>query len=125
MTQYSGSGGSYFYMRNYAAIFTRWDNNEQVAKVGSLYGGNNYEGVGLGAAADAGIYRGAGGQTATISPLQTPAYTVATLPMPTPALMGARAHVIDAEAPTFLHPVMGGGSIVCPVFCNGTDWVAG
>ncbi len=38
--------------------------------------------------------------------------------------MGARAYVTDANEPTFLNPINGGGSIVCPVFCNGTDWVA-
>lgn len=123
MTQNSGSGGSYFYMRNYAAIFTRWDNNNQVAKVGPIYGGNGLEGIGFGTAADAGIYRGANGQTITISPLQTPSFTVATLPAPTAALKGARAHVTDAKTPAYLSPVAAGGAVVCPVFCNGTEWV--
>jgi hypothetical protein len=53
------------------------------------------------------------------------AYTVATLPKAAPWLQGARAHVTDAKAPSFLAPLVGGGSTVCPAFCNGVDWVAG
>lgn len=51
------------------------------------------------------------------------AYTVAGLPA-TP-LQGARAHVTDATAPAFLGALTGGGAVVCPVFYNGTAWVAG
>jgi hypothetical protein len=55
----------------------------------------------------------------------TQAYTVATLPAPTTALRGTRAYVTDANAPAFLAPLIGGGSAICPVFCNGTQWIAG
>lgn len=48
-------------------------------------------------------------------------YTVATLPT------GVRwdiAYVTDALAPTFLTTVVWWGAVVCPVFYNGTNWVA-
>jgi hypothetical protein len=37
--------------------------------------------------------------------------------------MGARSFVTDAVSPAFLGPLTGGGSVVCPVFCNGTAWL--
>lgn len=49
-------------------------------------------------------------------------YTVATLP--TGAITGAIAYVTDATAPTYLGTLTGGGSVVCPVFYNGTAWVS-
>lgn len=48
-------------------------------------------------------------------------YTVATLPA---GVIGDTAYVTDATAPTFLATVVGGGSVVTPVFYNGTNWVA-
>lgn len=51
------------------------------------------------------------------------AYTVATLPAAGTA--GRRAYVTDATAPVFLGALTGGGAVVCPVFDNGTAWVAG
>lgn len=51
------------------------------------------------------------------------AYTVATLPAAGTA--GRKAYVTDALAPTFLGTLTGGGAVVCPVFDNGTAWVAG
>lgn len=51
------------------------------------------------------------------------AYTVATLPAA--GTQGRRAWVTDATAPTFLGALIGGGAVVCPVFDNGTAWVAG
>ena len=48
-------------------------------------------------------------------------YTVATLPTPTGK---AFAVVTDATAPTYLGTLTGGGSVVCPVFFNGTIWVS-
>lgn len=50
-------------------------------------------------------------------------YTVATLPA-APAT-GSTAYVTDATSPTFLGTLTGGGSVKCPVFYNGTAWVAG
>lgn len=51
------------------------------------------------------------------------AYTVATLPAA--GVAGRRAYVTDATAPTFLGALTGGGAVKCPVFDNGTAWVAG
>lgn len=48
------------------------------------------------------------------------AYTVATLPA---GVIGMLAYVTDALAPTFLAAVVGGGTVVTPVFFNGTAWV--
>lgn len=48
-------------------------------------------------------------------------FTVATLPTPSGT---AYATVTDATAPTYLGALTGGGSVVCPVFYNGTAWVS-
>ena len=48
-------------------------------------------------------------------------YTVSTLPS---AAVGDTAYVTDALAPTFLAAVVGGGSVVTPVFYNGSTWVS-
>lgn len=53
----------------------------------------------------------------------TQGFTVATLPV-SPGT-GARAYVTDATAPTFLGTLIGGGSVVSPVFYNGSAWVPG
>jgi len=54
-----------------------------------------------------------------------PVYTVATLPTTPPnAAAGNWAYVTDATSPTYLGTLTGGGSVVCPVFYNGTSWVA-
>jgi hypothetical protein len=57
------------------------------------------------------------------------ARTVATLPAPTAALMGARSFVTDAASatPAFMSAVSstGGGSNTAPVFCTGAAWVYG
>jgi len=57
--------------------------------------------------------------TATI-PITLKGYTVATLPA---GVVGMTAYVTDALAPTFLATVVGGGSVVTPVFYNGSNWV--
>lgn len=51
----------------------------------------------------------------------TAGYTVATLPT---GVIGMRAYVTDATAPTYLGALTGGGAVVCPVFYNGTAWVS-
>jgi hypothetical protein len=64
-----------------------------------------------------------GTQNAVFSSLFVSAgYTVSTLPAGT---TGARAHVTDATSPTFLGTLTGSGSTVCPVFYNGSAWLAG
>lgn len=57
--------------------------------------------------------------------IQTAGYTVATLPAASAGLKGAIAYVTDALAPAFLTVVVGGGAVVCPVFCDGTNWIGG
>lgn len=62
--------------------------------------------------------------TLTNKTLTTPVltgYTVATLPAGT---IGMMAYVTDATAPTYLGTLTGGGSVVTPVFYNGTAWVS-
>jgi hypothetical protein len=49
-------------------------------------------------------------------------FTVATLPT---GVVGQRAYVTDATAPTFLGALTGGGAVITPVFKNATIWVAG
>lgn len=51
------------------------------------------------------------------------AYTVATLPASPP--QGTRAWVTDAAAPTFLGVLVGSGSVICPAFYDGSNWLAG
>ena len=61
--------------------------------------------------------------TATINgPIRIGGYTVALLPV---GAQGMNAYVTDALAPSFLTAVVGGGSVVTPVFHNGTAWVTG
>ena len=48
-------------------------------------------------------------------------YTVATLPT---GSIGETSVVSDALAPSYMMTIMGGGSVVTPVFYNGTNWVA-
>ncbi len=54
------------------------------------------------------------------SVIRVKGYTVATLPAGT---QGDMAFVSDALAPTFLATIVGGGSVVTPVFYNGSAWV--
>ena len=63
------------------------------------------------------------GTTLAAPLLKTTGYTVATLPAA--GVAGRRAHVTDALAPVFLGALTGGGAVKCPVFDNGTAWVAG
>jgi hypothetical protein len=65
---------------------------------------------------------GAGNLSVT-GTIRTQGYTVATLPAA--GTVGRKAYVTDALAPTFLTAIVGGGAVKCPVFDNGTAWVAG
>ena len=49
-------------------------------------------------------------------------YTVATLPAA--GIAGRRTYVTDAVLPTYLGALTGGGSVICPVFDDGTQWVS-
>lgn len=61
------------------------------------------------------------GGTTVFDVIRTKGYTVATLPAGT---IGDEAYVTDATLPTYLGLLTGGGSIVTPVFYNGTAWVS-
>ena len=52
-------------------------------------------------------------------------YSVAGTPLPTPTtgLKGARAVVSDATTPLWMQVYTGSGTTICPVFCDGTNWV--
>lgn len=54
--------------------------------------------------------------------IKTLGYTVATLPT---GVLGARAYVTNALAPTYGAIVVTGGAIIIPVFYNGTNWIVG
>ncbi len=60
-----------------------------------------------------------GSMTASI--VKTAGYTVSTLPA---GVIGSRGYVTDATACTFMGTLTGGGTVVCPVFFNGTSWLA-
>jgi len=53
--------------------------------------------------------------------IKTSGYTVATLPA---GVTGARAYVTDATSPTYNGSLTGGGTVVVPVFYNGSAWVS-
>lgn len=60
------------------------------------------------------------GNTTLAGVVKTAGYTVATLPT---GVVGYRAYVTDALAPTWGATVVGGGAVVIPVFYNGTNWI--
>ncbi len=60
----------------------------------------------------------------SVTTLKTSSFTVATLPAPPLQGLGAIAHVTDALNPTYLGTLTGGGTVKCPVFYNGTNWVS-
>ena len=60
----------------------------------------------------------------SVTTLKTSGFTVATLPAPPAQGLGAIAHVTDALNPTYLGTITGGGTVKCPVFYNGTNWVS-
>ena len=62
-----------------------------------------------------------GGSVVSQGTITTKGYTVATLPTGT---VGMNAYVTDALAPTYLTTIVGGGAVNCPVFFDGTNWVA-
>lgn len=64
--------------------------------------------------------KGATQRVVANAPVGFKAYTVSTLPA---GVVGDNAYVTDALAPSFLVTIAGGGSVVTPVFYNGTNWV--
>jgi hypothetical protein len=71
--------------------------------------------------------QGPGGAPDTWTPLApvAGAVHVSALPACTMIIRGQRSMVDDASSPTFLGALTGRGSVVSPVFCNGSAWVAG
>jgi hypothetical protein len=63
--------------------------------------------------------RGAGNLNVT-GVVLTGGYTVATLPA---GVVGMRAYVTDALAPSFGVTVAGSGAVTIPVFYNGANWI--
>ncbi len=56
-------------------------------------------------------------------PIQLQGYTVATLPTCNAGATGYKAYVTDAAAvPVYNATVAGGGAVILPVFCDGTNW---
>jgi hypothetical protein len=64
------------------------------------------------------------GEVALLKPVKLASYTVGTLPTCNTNSQGYVAYVTDALAPTFLVAITGGGAVIVPVFCDGTNWVA-
>ncbi len=60
------------------------------------------------------------GKTSFYGIINLKGYTVSTLPT---GVVGDTAYVTDATSPTFLSTVVGGGSVKCRVFFNGTNWI--
>lgn len=67
------------------------------------------------------VLRLQGSKTLLSGALNLKNYTVATLPT---GVRGDMAYVTDAVAPTYLGALTGGGTVVCPVFYDGTRWVS-
>lgn len=69
---------------------------------------------------------GSAGVTSTDAgtPCFLPGTTIAALPTCNSAAQGLRSYVTNGQAtPTYLGAVSTTGTVVAPVFCNGTGWV--
>lgn len=93
----------------------RYDSSNYYKTTVSSTGGVTFDAVGTGASFTF------SDKIIVSNPVNLKNYTVATLPT---GVRGDIAYVTDALAPTFLTAVTGGGAIVCPVFYDGTNWVA-
>ncbi len=57
------------------------------------------------------------------APIITPSFPYTRLPSCTSAIKGARLMITDGAAtPTFTGMVAGGGTLMTPVYCDGTSW---
>jgi hypothetical protein len=117
-----GADGANIFNLNYQGILS-------FANTGALAFSSTSSAVG---ALDAGIARASAGVlkvtngstgdgTITAKSFRLKGYTVATLPAGT---QGDTAFVTDAVSPTYLGTLTGGGTVVTPVFFDGTNWVA-
>jgi len=130
MVQNSGTGGSFFDMHNFAVRNYDQSNNLQAKFWASACGA----GIGwdLGSAGDVGFYRSAAGAmtecgTFAATIVQTNGYTIGAggSQLPTAGVAGRRAFVTDQLTACVAAgaALIGGGSVKCPVFDNGTAWV--
>lgn len=62
-----------------------------------------------------------GGSATGLVTLTTTGFTVAGLPA---GVIGQRSYVTDATTPTYGAALVGGGTVVVPVFRNATIWVS-
>lgn len=108
--------GARLFANNFATAFPSIATQEFAIQASALRLVDDNEGAGKVLTCDA---NGSGNWAAPAKVV----YTVATLPA-TPA-QGDVAMVTDASAPTFLSTVASGGSVVTPVFYNGTAWIVG
>ena len=106
-----GVGGATFATAALQGAYYIYDNTAANYRMVIDYSGN----VGIGTTNPTGKLDVAG-------TIKTLGYTVATLPT---GVVGARAYVTDALAPTFGATVVTGGAITIPVFYNGTNWIVG
>jgi hypothetical protein len=100
------------YYQSNAHVFK---NNAGTNEIARLFGTGGFS---IGNTTDPGT-----GNLSVTGTIRAQGYTVATLPAA--GTVGRTAYVTDALAPTFLTAIVGGGAIKCPVFDNGTAWVAG
>ena len=67
-----------------------------------------------------------GGGTTFVNLLNTSAFVIGSLPTCNSGSVGVRTYVTNGQSsPSFLGTVSTTGSVVAPVFCNGTAWVYG
>lgn len=125
MIQNSGTGGSYFQMRNFGLQWRLHSDNSLQAQISPSFGGSGLAGIGFGASLDVSLYRISAGVWGQTGVKRTPSFTVATLPAAATAGAGATAFVTDANAPTFQATVTGGGATLTPVYSDGANWKVG
>lgn len=92
-----------------------YDSSNRLSVTVSSAGAVTFDAVGSGAAFTF------SDKVSVSNPVNLKGYTVATLPA---GVTGDVAYVTDALAPSFLVTIVGGGSVVTPVFYNGANWVA-
>ena len=122
------SGGIYGQTGVNTAYAIQGYNSSASASAIGIYGST--AGAGIGVYGNAGAGTGVYGYSANSlgvkgTTIGTDSYTVATLPVASAALAGARAYVIDANSAVFNNSAVGGGANKMPVFCNGAGWFIG
>ena len=95
----AGAGGAVVVAVQNATGASRWSSDGTLTQTGPL------------------VLAGPGGR------LQLPGYKVATLPVCNTGTRGSMAYVTDSARPNYNEAVVGGGSVITPVFCNGSGWI--